>query len=95
MNRNSEPTIIKVGRLADGLSGVVQERMAVKVSGGGIEWVARQSELSQCGDIEGTVLDFPGATLMPGLIDCHTHTRICRARVFRSMKCTKTGMTFT
>ena len=34
MNRNSEPTIIKVGRLADGLSGVVQERMAVKVSGG-------------------------------------------------------------
>ena len=23
---------------------------------GGIEWVARQSELSQCGDIEGTVL---------------------------------------
>ena len=46
--------------MADGLSGVVQERMAVKVSGGGIEWVARQSELSQCGDIEGTVLDFPG-----------------------------------
>ena len=77
MNRNGrDPTIIKVGRLADGLSGVdvVQERMAVKVSGGRIEWVARQSELSQCGDIEGTVLDFPGATLMPGLIDCHTHT---------------------
>ena len=45
MNRNGNPTIIKVGRLADGLSGVVQERMAVKVSGGGIEWVARQSEL--------------------------------------------------
>ena len=58
------------------MSGVVQERMAVKVSGGGIEWVARQSELSQCGDIEGTVLDFPGATLMPGLIDCHTHTNM-------------------
>ena len=76
MNRNSEPTIIKVGRLADGLSGMVQERMAVRVSGGGIEWVARQSELSQCGDIEGTVLDFPGATLMPGLIDCHTHTNM-------------------
>ena len=38
--------------------------------------MARQSELSQCGDIEGTVLDFPGATLMPGLIDCHTHTNM-------------------
>ena len=76
MSRNGIPTIIKVGKLADGVSGDVKERMAVKVSGGGVEWVARQSDLSQSGDMEGIALDFPDATLMPGLIDCHTHTNM-------------------
>ena len=76
MSRNGIPTIIRVGKLADGVSEDVKERMAVKVSGGGVEWVAKQSELSQSGDIEGVVLDFPLATLMPGLIDCHTHTNM-------------------
>ena len=76
MNSNGIPTIIKVGKLADGVSGDVKERMAVKVSGGGVEWVARQSDLSQSGDMEGIALDFPDATLMPGLIDCHTHTNM-------------------
>ena len=60
MNRNSEPTIIKVGRLADGLSGVVQERMAVKVSGGGLSgWPDSRSCLS-AGTSKGQFWTFPG-----------------------------------
>ena len=74
--RSQAKKIIKVGRLWDGLGGSPQEAMAVVVEGGRIALVARQAELSRSEDPGVEVLDFGDATLLPGLIDCHTHTNM-------------------
>ena len=74
--RSQAKKIIKVGRLWDGLGGSPQEAMAVVVGGGRIALVARQAELSLSEDPGVEVLDFGDATLLPGLIDCHTHTNM-------------------
>src|SRR5687767_10600258 len=44
---------------------------AVRIRGGTIEAVGTASELGSEPDEQ--LLDFPDATLLPGLIDCHEH----------------------
>ncbi len=67
--------IIQADRLIDGLGGPPQTDMAMVIEGGVISSVGPTAEL---GDILkcSQVLRFPGATLLPGLIDCHTHTNM-------------------
>ena len=67
--------IIQADRLIDGLGGPPQTGMALVIEGGVISSVGPAAEL---GDILkcSQVLRFPGATLLPGLIDCHTHTNM-------------------
>ena len=74
---SSPLTVIIPGKLIDGVGGAPREGMAVGVSDGRILWTGRR------GDVEGSqsdapreLLEFPEATLLPGLFDLHTHTNM-------------------
>ena len=70
-------TIIRPGKLIDGVSEAPLEGMAVGVADGKIAWVGRRGELAAAQpDPQCETLDFPDATLLPGLFDCHTHTNM-------------------
>ncbi len=68
--------VVKPGNLVDGQGGPPQQGMAVVVEDGRIARVVREGELAFPEGASPEVLDFPGATLMPGLVDCHTHTNM-------------------
>ena len=68
--------IIQTDRFIDGCGGPVAENIAVVVSGGRIrEVVPKERLIIPEGDAY-EIHEFPGATLLPGLIDCHTHTNM-------------------
>ena len=70
-------TVILPGKLIDGAGDAPQEGMAVAFDDGGILWVGRRGELDGAqSDAPHDVLEFPDATLLPGLFDCHTHTNM-------------------
>ncbi len=76
--------VIQPGRLVDGLGETPTEGAAVVVRGGHILWVGPRERLGdRNGPLDGPnagkepqVLDFPQATLLPGLVDTHTHTNM-------------------
>lgn len=68
--------VVKAGNLVDGQGGPSQQGMAVVVEDGRIARVVRESELAFPEGTSPEVFDFPGATLLPGLVDCHTHTNM-------------------
>ena len=64
-------TVIRPGRLLDVRTGELRTGQAVVVEGGRIARVAASGEVqATAGD---TTIDLPEATLLPGLIDMHTH----------------------
>lgn len=75
---NNSLRIISPGRLIDGVADKVQEGMAVAIQGKTIKWVGPSSQaksLDSAGAQRQT-LDFPGATLLAGMFDIHTHTNM-------------------
>jgi imidazolonepropionase-like amidohydrolase len=64
-------TLVKVGRLLDPRTGNVIAPAAVVIEGEKIKWVGPQSQAGPPADAK--VIDLGGATLLPGLIDGHTH----------------------
>jgi imidazolonepropionase-like amidohydrolase len=67
------PSLIVVpDRLIDGLSDVPREHLAVLIQAGRIAQVGARAELEKA-DPKARVLELKGATLLPGLIDAHTH----------------------
>lgn len=69
---NVSETIVKPARLLDVNTGKYLENQAVLVRDGNIEAVAAFSTLRAQAP-NATVIDLGSATLLPGLIDCHTH----------------------
>jgi len=69
------------GRVIDGSLDRPIEHGAVVVQGERIQWVGRAAELpSQYSKQEHEVIDLPGRSIMPGLIDCHTHISFGESR---------------
>jgi len=77
-------TIIKPGLLIDGLGGPPQKGAAVVLQQNRIRWIGANEEVGTNQEIkdlvnsagENGVLDLPQCTLLPGLIDCHSHTNM-------------------
>ena len=66
-------TLIRAGRIIDGLGGPPIERGALLVRDSKIVDVGPERNMSvpEGGHVE--VLDYSDKTIMPGMVDCHTH----------------------
>jgi imidazolonepropionase-like amidohydrolase len=65
------PVVVKTGRLFDGTGDSYQRDQAVVIEGGRVTAVGAADGVKVP---EGAaVIDLSGATVLPGLIDCHTH----------------------
>lgn len=77
-------TIIKPGLLIDGLGGAPQKGAAIVLQENRIRWIGPNEEVGTNREIkdlvasagENGVLHLPQCTLLPGLIDCHSHTNM-------------------
>ena len=78
MSDSSSPlTVILPGKLIDGVAESPLEGMAVGFGEGRILWVGKRGEVeNSSSDAPRQVLEFPEATLLPGLFDIHTHTNM-------------------
>ena len=65
--------LIKAGRLIDGRGGAPIEEGAVLVQGSKINAVGSARDVLPPEGAPVETYDYPGKTILPGLIDCHTH----------------------
>jgi imidazolonepropionase-like amidohydrolase len=68
---NSDPLLITADRLWDGTGAAAVPRPVLRVAGPRIDSV--QTSLLPPATCSGARLDFPGCTILPGLIDTHVH----------------------
>ena len=66
-------TIIRAGRLVDGTGASARSGVDVWIRGGYIEAVHERSDLPAGASDDTEIIDAPGRTLLPGLIDSHVH----------------------
>ena len=65
--------LIHAGLLIDGRGGPPIERSAILIDGSKIRAVGPQSDVAAPEGSTVQVLDYPDKTVMPGMVDCHTH----------------------
>jgi|SRR5215469_15182068 len=65
--------LVKAGRILDLKTGRYLEEAAILIEGDRIQEVARASDIAAHTPKDATVFDLGSATVLPGLIDCHTH----------------------
>ena len=73
MQRSNGSLTIHAGRVLDGTGAAAATNVVVRIEGSRIVSVGPASDAPPA---DGQVLDFSNATLLPGLIDCHTHTNM-------------------
>ncbi len=66
-------TLIKAAHIVDTAAGVVRDNQALVIEGDKIKSVGPTANLSTSLLPETRVIDLGNATILPGLIDCHTH----------------------
>lgn len=70
---DSAITVIRVGKLFDGTGRAPIERATIVIEGGEIAAIGAEDATQTPPGRDVTVLDFPDATAIPGLVDAHTH----------------------
>ena len=66
-------TVIKAGRLVNPRTGTVLSNQVIMIEGDRVKAVGPASEVMQGLPAGTKIIDLGGATVLPGLIDCHTH----------------------
>src|SRR5689334_9460382 len=66
------PVIIKAAHMLDGVSDKPRDNVAILVDGDRISAIGPTAEITKQAP-NARVIDLGGATLLPGLIDAHTH----------------------
>jgi imidazolonepropionase-like amidohydrolase len=65
--------LVRAARLIDGISDRPSEGGAVLLQGAKIVAVGPQAAEAPPEGAQVKVFDYPDATVMPGMVDCHTH----------------------
>lgn len=80
LNAQSSPTskplsvtLLKAGRVLDITSGHYMESVGILIEDDRIKEVGRAAEIESHAPKDATVIDIGPATVLPGLVDCHTH----------------------
>ena len=72
-NAPAQVVLIKAGRLIDVRAGRVVENQAILIEGERIKTVGPLADVERSAPSSARVIDLSGATVLPGLADCHTH----------------------
>jgi imidazolonepropionase-like amidohydrolase len=72
-DRSRDFKLIKAGRLIDSQGGPPIESGAVLIQGSKISAVGRAGDITPPEGARAEVYDYPDQTIMPGMVDCHTH----------------------
>jgi len=65
--------LVKAAHLIDPAAGVVRENQAILIEGDKIKQIGSAADVAKFAPLEVRVIDLGNATVLPGLIDCHTH----------------------
>ena len=69
----AQVVLVKAARVLDVRAGRYIDNAAVLIEGERIKEVGSANDIQSHAPKSANIINLPGATLLPGLIDCHTH----------------------